>query len=401
MSLSLFIARRYLFSKKKQSAINIISLISVLGVAVGSAALVVILSVFNGIDLFLVSSADSYTPQLVVMPAEGKQLNADSVIMQLNDMSELRFIAPVIEEKALIKYDEQLAPIIVRGVDSSYLYKTTLNEYVLRRSVHTPFARANQAIVGEGVARAMGISTDALKRIELFYPNKKQGKLENPILTQRLHPVGLLSSGQELDNQLVLVNFDAARTLFQMPHAVSKVELYVSPTVNVDKMKEFVRERLGEQYKVLDKYDLNASFYSMMRSEKMVIFLILIFILFIASFNIVGSISMLILDKKSDLSIYRAMGMTRNKLIGIFCIEGNLITFFGALCGLSIGIILVVLQEQFGLVKLGNGSYVLPAYPVKLLWSDVGYILLVVFVIGTVASYFPVRYLIKRLVVKD
>lgn len=398
MRLSLFIARRYLFSKKKQSAINIISLISVLGVAVGSAALIVILSVFNGIDSLLQESSESYTPQLVIIPATGKFMTTDSLVTRLKACHQFSEISAVLEEKALLKYNEQLIPVIVKGVDSAYLIESTLQDRIVRSSSQKPLAIPNQAVIGAGIANSLGILPETLSQIEVYYPNKRQGRLEAPILSKRFYPVAIFACGQEMDNQFLFIRIEAAQELFGTAQYSSKIELRTLPNTNVDQLKADLNQTLGKQYRILDKYDLNVSFYAMMRSEKLAIFLILIFILFIASFNIIGSISMLILDKKEDLVTYRAMGMTSKQLIRIFGFEGNLITLFGAILGIAIGTFLSLLQEQYGFITLGDGSYIVSAYPVQLLLSDILYTFIAVFVIGYIASYFPVRYLIRKLV---
>lgn len=399
MRLPLFIARRYLFAKKKQGAINIISLISVLGVAVGSAALIVILSVFNGIDSLLEKNNDAYSPQLVIIPETGKFMYIDTISDLLRRNEAIIHISPIIEEKALLRYYDQLIPVIVKGVDSNYLIESSIQKHLIQSSTQFPLATDNQSIIGGGIASSLKIAPEVLTQIELFYPNKEKRGIESPIISRKFYPVATFSCGQELDNQYLFIRTEAAEQLFQTKGKYSKIELRTNANCDIASLKYQLTEILGSHYRVLDKYDLNRSFYAMMQSEKLAIFLILIFILFIASFNIVGSISMLILDKKEDLATYKAIGMTTSQLIRIFSIEGNLITWFGAGIGIAIGTLLTLLQEHFGFITLGDGSYIVHAYPVRLLLSDVLIIFFSVICIGYIAAYFPVRYLIRKLVI--
>ena len=214
-------------------------------------------------------------------------------------------------------------------------------------------------------------------------------------------PAAYFSSQQDIDAQYLITDIQLARTLFNAGNRLSKVEIRLSDPSRLKAVKEALVQKLPDSYNVKDKYQLNQAFYAMMKSEKLAVFLILLFILLIASFNIVGSISMLILDKKEDLATYKAMGMTDKKLITIFKTEGNLITLTGTLLGLIIGTAICLIQEKFGLITLGDGSYIVNAYPVKLVVGDLIIIIAVVLFIGYIASYFPVRYLIRKLCTQD
>lgn len=398
MKLSFFIARRYLFSKKKQNAINIISAISVAGVAIGTTALIVILSVFNGIDLILQKSTDSMNPDLVISPIKGKFANFDSLSYKaLLIHTDIAYFNPVVEENALLKYGDRLKPVVVKGVLSDYGVTTGLQKNMVQGEFQLQEGDLYASVVGQGIAAELGIGLNFLTPLVFYYPNKEASSLNAALNTGSSYPIGFFSSQQGIDSKYILTDIHFARKLFRLQKEISKIEIKLKNPEVLEKVKVQLQEISGENFKVEDKYELNRSFYAMMKSEKLVVFLVLLFILFIASFNIVGSISMLILDKKEDLATYKALGMTSGKIISVFRTEGNLITYVGAFIGLILGVLICFLQQTFGFIKLGEGNYIIEAYPVKLVFGDIAFILLTVLLIGYIASYFPVKYLVKKL----
>lgn len=398
MKLSFFIARRYLFSKKKQNAINIISAISVAGVAIGTTALIVILSVFNGIDLILQKSTDSMNPDLVISPIKGKFTNFDSLSYKaLLIHTDIAYFNPVVEENALLKYGDRLKPVVVKGVLSDYGVTTGLQKNMVQGVFQLQEGDLYASVVGQGIAAELGIGLNFLTPLVFYYPNKEASSLNAALNTDSSYPIGFFSSQQGIDSKYILTDIHFARKLFRLQKEISKIEIKLKNPEVLEKVKVQLQEISGENFKVEDKYELNRSFYAMMKSEKLVVFLVLLFILFIASFNIVGSISMLILDKKEDLATYKALGMTSGKIISVFRTEGNLITYVGAFIGLILGVLICFLQQMFGFIKLGEGNYIIEAYPVKLVFGDIAFILLTVLLIGYIASYFPVKYLVKKL----
>ena len=398
MKLSFFIARRYLFSKKKQNAINIISAISVAGLAIGTTALIVILSVFNGIDLILQKSTDSMNPDLVISPIKGKFTNFDSLSYKaLLIHTDIAYFNPVVEENALLKYGDRLKPVVVKGVLSDYGVTTGLQKNMVQGEFQLQEGDLYASVVGQGIAAELGIGLNFLTPLVFYYPNKEASSLNAALNTESSYPIGFFSSQQGIDSKYILTDIHFARKLFRLQKEISKIEIKLKNPEVLEKVKVQLQEISGENFKVEDKYELNRSFYAMMKSEKLVVFLVLLFILFIASFNIVGSISMLILDKKEDLATYKALGMTSGKIISVFRTEGNLITYVGAFIGLILGVLICFLQQMFGFIKLGEGNYIIEAYPVKLVFGDIAFILLTVLLIGYIASYFPVKYLVKKL----
>lgn len=398
MRLTLFIARRYLFSKKKQNAINIISAISIVGVMIGTTALIVVLSVFNGMDRLLQKSTDSFCADLVVFPVSGKFFDVDSVLRgELEKNAWIASYDEVVEEKALLKYGDRLAPVIVKGVGPDFAEHTRFAEHILEGDFQLQSGEEYRAVVGYGVAAELGIGLRLLTPMVFYYPDRNGGTSVASLHTGRVYPSALFASQQDLESQYVLTDIDFARELFGIGDKVSKVEINLSNPSRTEQVKKALQEATGNCYRIADKFELNKAFYAMMKSEKLAVFLILLFILLVASFNIVGSISMLILDKKGDLGTYKALGMNTGRMISVFKTEGNLITGLGALLGLIVGVTICLIQEKFGIVTLGDGSYIVEAYPVQLVFKDIVLILATVLFIGYVASYFPVRYLVKKL----
>lgn len=398
MQLSLFIASRYLFSKKKQNAINIISAISVVGVTIGTTALVVILSVFNGIDLLLQKSTDSFTPDLVIFPATGKFIHFDSTVYQtLDQLPTITFYNNVIEEKALVKYDGKPIPVIVKGVEADFAERTQFEKNIIQGEFQLKTGDTYKGVVGYGVAAELGIGLNFLTPMIFYYPDKNAGVNASALNSEYLFPSAFFASQQEIEGQYVITDLEFARKLFGTEDKISKIEIKLSDPSLIPDIKKKLEKVIDHTFRIEDKFELNKAFYAMMKSEKLAVFMILLFILMIASFNIVGSISMLILDKKEDLNTYKALGMNTRKIISIFKTEGNLITTAGAFLGLLIGSGICLIQEKFGLITLGDGSYIIDAYPVKIVFSDIFIIMLTVLLIGYAASYFPVKYLINKL----
>lgn len=398
MQLPFFIARRYLFSKKKQNAINIISAISVAGVMIGTTALVVVLSVFNGMDLLLQKTTDSFTPDMVIFPASGKFVAFDSAVYAaLDKHADIAHYDKVIEEKSLAKYGSQQTPVIVKGVEADYADHTHFADNIVQGEFQLKAGEGDKAVLGYTIAAKLGAGVNSLTPLTFYYPDKNKGMNASALNTENLYPAALYVSQKDIESQYVLTDIDFARRLFGTGDKISKIEIKLKDPDLIPRVKKQLQTEINARYQVKDKFELNRAFYAMMKSEKLAVFMILLFILIIASFNIIGSISMLILDKKEDLSTYKAMGMTSGQVIRIFKTEGNLITLVGATLGLLIGTTICLLQEKFGIITLGDGSYIISAYPVKLVFQDILIIMITVLFIGYTASYFPVKYLVNKL----
>jgi lipoprotein-releasing system permease protein len=396
MRLPLFIARRYLFSPKKQNAINFISLVSIAGMAVGTAALVIILSVFNGIDLLLGDATSSFMPDLTLSPARGKFAPLDTALLERLERDDaILYHQVVVEEIALAKSGERMMPVTVKGVASGYDERVNLSATILIGRFALEEEGKPAAILGAGVASALQARLGTSHPVTLYYPGRDATPSSLAALNgERVYPSAIFSAQQELDDKYVITSIDLARRLFDAGGRFSKIEIALRDPGQVASVK--ARLAVAAAYKVEDREDLNGAFYAMMRSEKLVIFLLLLFIIGIASFNIIASISMLIIDKREDIAVYRALGMSGERLLATFRLEGMLVAAAGMAAGLVAGVALCLLQQHLGLVSLGEGSYLVKAYPVKIAWDDILLIALAVSAIGATAAHFPARYLVHK-----
>jgi lipoprotein-releasing system permease protein len=396
MKLPLLIARRYLFAPGKHNAINIISLVSVAGIAVGTAALVIILSVFNGIDLLLGDATASFIPDLTLSPATGKFAPVDTPLLaRLNADADILHHQVVVEETAMIKLGQRTMPVTVKGVTPDYDTRVNLSATIIIGQFALEEKGEPAAILGAGIASALRVRLGVGQPVTLYYPDRHASPTSPSVLNSRkIYPVAIFSAQQELDDKYLVTSIDAARTLFDADGRFSKIEIALRDPSRTPIVK--ARLAADTPYRVQDKHDLNGAFYAMMRSEKLVIFLLLLFILGIASFNVIASISMLIIDKRDDIATLHALGATRKTLVATFRLEGLLTCATGMTAGLVAGLAISLLQQHFGLVSLGEGSYLVQDYPVKIDPADILLITATVAAIGAIASYFPPRHLIRE-----
>lgn len=402
MNLSLFIARRYLFSKKSYNAINIISLVSVCGVTLVTAALVVILSVFNGLEEVVVSLYNAFEPDIRIMPFEGKTIN--TALFPKDEVLKIPGVinyCEIIEENALLKYKDKQYIARIKGVDSSFISMIGVDTMMRRGKFLLQDGENNFAVMGLGVEYFLSTNiNDYLNPIEIYVPKRgKKGSL-NPAEAfniKSIFPSGTFSIQMEYDQKYVLVPKRFAANLLDYNDQVSSIELSLNPSSDLIDTKEELKKILGNNFTVKDRFEQHETFYKILKSEKWAVYLILTFILMIAIFNITGSLMMLILDKKKDIGILRNMGAETSLLRKIFINEGMMISISGAITGLLLGFIICGLQQYFGLVKLeGSGSFVIDAYPVKMQVKDFIYIFLTVFGIGLLASWLPVFKVLKK-----
>ena len=402
MNLSLFIARRYLFSKKSYNAINIISLVSVVGVTLVTAALVVILSVFNGLEEVVVSLYNAFEPDIRIMPAEGKTI--DTNLFPKDAVVKIQGVVnycEVIEENALLKYKDKQYIARIKGVDSSFIKMTGVDTMMRRGKLLLEQGSTDFAVLGLGVEYYLSANVkDYLNPIEIYVPKRgKKGSL-NPAEAfniKTIFPSGTFSIQMEYDQKYVLVPKRFAANLLDYENKVSSIELALKPSTDLEDTKDELKKILGNSFTVKDRFEEHELFYKILKSEKWAVYLILTFILMIAIFNITGSLMMLILDKKKDIGILRNMGAETSLLRRIFINEGMMISMSGAIIGLLLGFIICGAQQYFGLVKLeGSGSFVIEAYPVKMQATDFIYIFLTVFGIGLLASWLPVSKVLKK-----
>ena len=397
MHLPLFIARRYLFAKKSHNVINIISAISAVGMAIGTAALIIILSIYNGFDELVKSTLSNVEPDILITPAKGKVFipNGETFdrIRQNPLIDEYDLI---LQENVFVDYDGHQGIAKAKGVDSTFEAGSTLAGHITNGEFSLHKGQLPQMVVGAGLAYKMGMNPAFLASAELYFPIRDRNfSLANPaasIETVRMRPSGIFSVNQQIDDDLMIVPIEEMRKLLGYEEEVSGVEIRLaegSTAKDIRSAIKHIQKELGPEFKVLDRFRQNPSLYKMMRYEKAAIFLILIFVIIIA-LNIFGSITMLIIEKKDDIETYRSLGATDQMLRRTFTLEGWLISLLGLAAGLVIGIGFSLAQQHFGFIKM-PGSFLVNAYPVILQWQDVLATIAGVALIGYIIALLPVR----------
>ena len=398
MNFPFYIAKRYLVSKKKQNIINIISGVAVTGVALGTIALVVVLSVFNGIDSLVKSLFSSFDPDLKITVTEGKTFDPNVLDMDaIKKIEDVALWATVLEENAMLKYTNRQGIATVKGVSDNYPYVTGLDSLIINGNMTLKNDGFNYAIVGLGVASDLGIGLTFTDPIQIFSAKKGSQvsmNINNAFNRSYIYPSGIFSVQEQIDVKYILTPLDFARKLFDEPVNVSAIEIKLKSNADVNEIQRNIQDIVGEKFHVKNKYQQHELIYRVMNSEKWAIFLILTFILIIASFNILGSLSMLIIDKKDDIDILKSMGASYEIIKRIFLFEGWLISFLGAVSGIIFGVIICFVQIQFAIIKFpGNGSFAVPAYPVEIHPSNIILIFITVLFIGFLAAWYPVRFI--------
>lgn len=398
MNLPLFIAGRYLFAKKSHNVINIISAISAVGMAIGTAALIIILSIYNGFDELVKSTLSNVEPDILISPAKGKvfipegeafdRVRSDSRVGEYN---------LILQENVFVDYDGHQGIAKAKGVDSTFEADTPLAGHITNGVFSLHKGQLPQMVVGAGLAYKMGMNPAFLASAELYFPIRDRNfSLANPtasIESVRMRPVGIFSVNQQIDNDLMIVPIEEMRKLLGYEEEVSGVEVRLADGATAKDLKKAIkdfRKELGPDFKILDRFRQNPSLYKMMSYEKAAIFLILIFVIIIIALNIFGSITMLIIEKKDDIETYRSLGATDRMLRHTFTLEGWLISLLGLAAGLVAGIGFSLAQQHFGFIKM-PGSFLVNAYPVILQWQDVLATIIGVALIGYVIALLPVR----------
>jgi len=398
MHLPLFIARRYLFAKKSHNVINIISAISAVGMAIGTAALIIILSIYNGFDELVKSTLSNVEPDILISPAKGKVFipNGETFdrIRQNPLIDEYDLI---LQENVFVDYDGHQGIAKAKGVDSAFEAESPLAEHITNGEFSLHKGQLPQMVVGAGLAYKMGMNPAFLASAELYFPIRDRNfSLANPaasIETVRMRPSGIFSVNQQIDDDLMIVPIEEMRKLLGYEKEVSGVEIRLaegSTAKDIRSAIKHIQKELGPEFKVLDRFRQNPSLYKMMRYEKAAIFLILIFVIIIIALNIFGSITMLIIEKKDDIETYRSLGATDQMLRRTFTLEGWLISLLGLAAGLVVGIGFSLAQQHFGFIKM-PGSFLVNAYPVILQWQDVLATIAGVALIGYIIALLPVR----------
>lgn len=398
MDFSFHIAKTYLFSKKSHNIINVISFISTLGILIGTASLVIILSVFNGFEDLVKSLMNTFNPDILILPAKGKvfksgTINHDSI----NALDGVAVWSEFIEDNALARYRDEQYIVKLKGLTQQYLARSPIDTMVIAGHASVRYNDANYAVIGYLVAYKLGISlNDAMTPLYLYAPDRtKTGfsglDLSGAFITEKIWPSGVFSVQQDYDSQYIIVSLSFARQLFKYPNDVSGIEIRLNEGTDVTTVIKKVRNLAGPDFIVKNRYQQEEALYRIMKSEKWAIFFILTFILIVATFNIAGSMTMLILDKRRDISVLFSLGASQKLIRGIFRIQGFFIILIGTLGGLLAGGLLCYLQERFGLIRLSDdiNAFIVAYYPVKMAVGDFVLVFFTVLAVGLISSWLP------------
>ena len=412
MSFPFYIARRYLFSKKSHNAINVISGVSVCGVALATLALVCTLSVFNGFQDLVTTMFTAFDPEIKITAANGKVFDAqDERIQLLKELPEIEVFSESLEDNAMVQYKGRQTMVVIKGIEDNFNQLTAIDSILYGRGdwiLHDEVV--DYAIPGIELVSVLGTGIRFLDPLEVYAP--KRGvkiNVANPSTSFEsayLHSSGLVFAvnQQKYDASYILTSLSFARELFQYGTEVSSIELRLVADADLKTVKKEIKRILGNDFLIQDRYEQQADTYRIMEVEKLISYVFLSFILLIACFNVIGSLSMLIIDKRNDVVTLRNLGADDQLISRVFLFEGYMITFFGALIGVGLGLLLCFIQQEFGLISLGSGSsagaFVVDAYPVSVYATDVILVLITVLVTGFLSVFFPVRYLTRRLLVK-
>ena len=404
MNFPFFIARRYVFSKKSTNAINVISAISVVGVAVGTMALVIVLSVFNGFHDLVASFFTNFDPQIELVPTQGKTAPADDPLLdKVRQMPQVSVHTDVLEDQGLAVYGDRQQMVTVMGVDDNFTQLTNISDILYGDGEFTlQAANLFYAIPGIRLAQDMGLGARFDGYLKLYAPVRREQitDLEDPsdgfVVDSLISPGVVFAVNQaKYDRDHVICSIGFARRLFDQDGMLSSLQIRLKPGSDLAAVKKQMREIVGSKYRVLDRFEQQSDTFNIMQIEKVLAYVFLTFILMVACFNIISSLSMLIIDKKADAATLRNLGATDRQIRSIFLFEGRIISAIGAVVGILLGLLLCWLQQEFGLVHMGDsaGSFVVNAYPVSVHYDDVAIVFVTVLLIGWGAAWIPTRKL--------
>ena len=403
MRLAPFIAGRYLFAKKSHNVINIISAISAIGMAIGTAALIIILSVYNGFDSLIRSMMSTVEPDLLITPSTGKVFIPEGETYDwIYDQPSVKSMCCVLQEQVFINYDGKQGLAKAKGVDWVYEDESSLKDYITDGEFKLHKGDIPLAVVGAGLAYEMQMNPRFLAPIEIYFPSRtRKISLANPasaIESIRVWPSGLFSVNTDVDKELMILPIAKMQELLEYENEVSGVEIRLTDNSDTKELKRLQKEmssKLGPDFKVKNRFQQNESLYKMMKYEKAAIYMILIFVIIIIAFNIFGSLTMLIIEKRFDIETLKSLGATEKLIKRIFVLEGWMISLAGLAGGLFLGILFSLLQQWFGFIKM-PGHFVVQAYPIILSWTDVMLTAIGVTLIGYLIALIPAHTLNRR-----
>ena len=401
MNFSFRIALRYLFSKKSHNAINIISIISACGVCVGTIALVCVLSVYNGFESLVKDLFSEFDPDLKITLVEGKSFDISSSEMQrVKAMKDIAVFTTVVEENALIKYGEKQTPAVIKGVSENFVEATHIDNIMYSGNFNLKDKSFYYAVAGLGLASQLNMGVSFIEPISIYAPKRTATinlvRPETSFNQQFIHLAGIFFVKQATyDDNYLIIPVELARQIYEYePNIVTAVELKISPSANINKVQREIKEMLGDNFKVQNRYEQQENFFRIMKIEKWISYLILSFILLIAVFNIIGSLSMLIIEKEQDIITLRNMGANTKQIRNVFLYEGWLISVLGSFVGIMIGVLLCLAQQYFGIISLGGANnFIIDAYPVEVQFTDVALIFVTVVAMGFLAVRYTVKFI--------
>jgi lipoprotein-releasing system permease protein len=403
MNFPFYIARRYLVSKKSHNIIHVISGISIVGVAIGAMALIIVLSVFNGFDKLVMSLFSSFNPNIQITASHGKTFNLNSLPLdQIRKIPGIIHITEVIEEDALMKYKDNQCIVTIKGVSEGYKTASGLDTMIVEGNFLLEDGEKDFTILGYGVAGTLGVNLqDYLNPVSVFVPRRGAsftGGFENAFNSEVIFPSGFFQIQYEIDVKYAIMPLRFVKKILEYENERTSLEIDLAKEADQEKIQKRIEILAGKNFIVKNRYQQQEILYKIMVSEKNYIFMILTLILIIATFNVIGTLSMLILDKKKDIAVLRSMGAGQQLIRRIFMYEGALITLIGALSGLIMGAIVCWIQIRFGLVRLGaaDSTFIVNAYPVQLQVADFVLVFFTVMTIGLLAAWYPV-YNIKKI----
>ena len=405
MNISFFIAKRYLFSKKSHNAINIISMISVVGIAIATMAMVCVLSVFNGFGGIVEGMFSAFDPDLKITAKAGKVFSyEDESFQKALSIPSIQMISESLEENALFKFGDNQVPVLVKGVSEEFNLMSDMDQLMIDGHFKLSEDVVDYTVLGAGLAMSLGARVGFIDPIEIYAPKRDVSvNLANPSAAFTRIDVmigGVFRLSQpEIDDQMALVSINLARDIFRYDNEVTSLDIKLNPNSSVKNTKQEIQNLIGNEYLVQNRYEQQIQSFRMMQIEKWVTFLILAFILLIAVFNVVGSLSMLIVEKENDIASLRNMGANNKLIANIFLFEGWLITFFGIIAGIVMGLILCLIQQHFGLLRLSDvpGAFVVDAYPVIVRFWDIVIVFVSVSIISILTVFYPINTLKKKL----
>lgn len=400
MNVPFYIARKYFFSSKKINYVHILSLVSQFGIAIGTIALVLVMSVFNGFENLVLDMYNVFDPHIRVTSNEGKNFDSDEVNKVIGDIDGVANFSSVLEEKILVEYNSKQYIAVIKGVDENYRELTNFDSLIVDGGYIDDFKNNNVAMVGRGIAYYLSMHIGSVfDNLRVYLPNRDSKnllKLEKAFTSSSISPVGVFGVQQEIDSKYIIVPLNFVQDLISRDKYVSAIEIKLKSSDSMINIQNLLKEKLDSKYLIQNRFEQQEFLYKILNTERLVVVIILLFIVLIASFNIISSLIILIIDKKKDIESLFNFGVENHSIKQVFIYKSMLGVFVGSFSGIIIGFILAYLQQEFGLIKMGAGSFVIDAYPVSIKLNDIIIIQLIVLLIGLLASWFTSRLMLNR-----